>query len=88
MTDHRDRQSRGRPIDTSNHTWVEYADRWTSDGNGKRAAGLLCLIEIAKLNGIDPEARLGNVLTRTADHPVNRIDEPLPWNCQVTPKTA
>jgi hypothetical protein len=38
------------------------------------------LIETAKLNGLDPEACLQDMLTRIADHPVNRIVELLPWN--------
>ena len=38
------------------------------------------LIETAKLNGVDPQAWLTNVLRRIADHKINRINELLPWN--------
>lgn len=51
-----------------------------SDAGGERAAAIYSLVETAKLNGIDPEAYLRDVLGRIADHPVNRIDELLPWN--------
>lgn len=47
---------------------------------GERAASMYCLIGSAKLNGIDPEAYLRTVLTRIAEHPINRIDELLPWS--------
>jgi hypothetical protein len=46
-----------------------------SDRGGERAATFYSLIGTAKLNGLDPEAHLRQVLTRIADHPVNRIEE-------------
>ena len=51
-----------------------------SDAGGERAAMLYSLINTAKLNGRDPEAYLTHVLSTIADHPVNRVDELLPWN--------
>jgi hypothetical protein len=38
------------------------------------------LIATAKLNNIDPQAWLADVLRRIADHPARRLHEPLPWN--------
>jgi hypothetical protein len=51
-----------------------------SDAGGERAAAMYTLIGSAKLNGIDPEAYLSEVLRRIADHPIKRIEELLPWN--------
>jgi transposase len=51
-----------------------------SDAGGERAAAVYSLIGTAKLNGINPEKYLCDVLSRIADHPINRIGELLPWN--------
>ena len=55
---------------------------WTfcgSDRGGQRAAAMYTLIATAKLNDIDPEAWLADVLRRISDHPVSRLHELLPW---------
>jgi transposase len=51
-----------------------------SDSGGELAAAMYSLIGSARMNGIDPEAYLRYVFTYIADHPVNRVDELLPWN--------
>ena len=55
-----------------------------SDAGGERAATIYSLLGSAKLNGLDPELYLHHVLTLIADHPINRIDELLPWNVVLT----
>ena len=55
-----------------------------SDDGGERAAAIYTLTGTAKLNGLDPELYLRQVLRRIADHPVNRIAELLPWNLAPT----
>ena len=47
---------------------------------GKAASIAYTLIESAKMNGLDPQAWLTEVLHRIPDHPSNRIDQLLPWN--------
>jgi transposase len=51
-----------------------------SDRGGERAAAIYTLIGTAKLNNIDPQAWLADVLRRIADHPASRLHELLPWN--------
>jgi transposase len=58
-----------------------------SDAGGERAAILYTVLESAKLNGLDPQAWLSDVIDRMANnHPINRLSELLPWNWQ--PKIA
>jgi hypothetical protein len=58
-----------------------------SDAGGERAASMYTLIGSCKLTGIDPEAYLRHVFERIADHPINRIDELLPWNVRLPSPT-
>src|SRR5204862_4079998 len=51
-----------------------------SDRGGQRAAAMYSIIVTAKMNDVDPQAWLADVLARIAEHPVHRLDELLPWN--------
>jgi transposase len=51
-----------------------------SDRGAERAAAIATLIMTAKLNEVDPQAWLADVLARIADHPVQHLVELLPWN--------
>jgi len=53
-----------------------------SDRGGQRAAAMYSLIVTAKLNDVDPQAWLADVLDRIAEHPASKLDELLPWNWQ------
>jgi hypothetical protein len=53
-----------------------------SDRGGQRAAALYNLIVTAKLNDVDPQAWLADILGRIAGHSAHRIDDLLPWNWQ------
>jgi transposase len=59
-----------------------------SDRGGERAATIYTLIETAKLNGVDPQAWLANVLACIANHPASRLDELLPWHWKRTAAQA
>jgi transposase len=63
-----------RPLAVGRHNWT-FAG---SDEGGRRAAAIYTLIETAKLNDVDPQAWLADVLARLQDHPAKRIAELLP----------
>jgi len=65
-----------RPMTLGRKNWL-FAG---SDAGGERAAAIYTLTETAKLNGLDPEDYLCQVLDRIAEHPVKRVHELLPWN--------
>ena len=65
-----------RPMTLGRKNWL-FAG---SDAGGERAAAIYSLTETAKLNGLDPQDYLRQVLARIADHPVQRVHELLPWN--------
>ena len=51
----------------------------SGEGGGKAAAIIYTLIETAKLNNVDPQAWLTWVLSKIADHKINKLDELMPW---------
>jgi transposase len=59
-----------------------------SDRGGQRAAAMYSVIITAKMNDVDPQAWLADVLARIAEHPVHRLDELLPWNWRSPGETA
>jgi transposase len=65
-----------RPLALGRKNWL-FAG---SDTGGERAAMMYTIIETARLNGLDPEAYLRNVIGRIADHPMKRLGDLLPWN--------
>jgi len=72
---------KGRPLTLGRKNYL-FAG---SDEGGRRAAIMYTLIETARFNDGDPEAWLADVIARIADHPINRIDELLPWNVAAAP---
>ena len=69
-----------RPLALGRKNWL-FAG---SDNGGRRAATIYTITQTAILNGHDPEAYLADILARIADHPINRIDELLPWRWRPT----
>jgi hypothetical protein len=56
-----------------------------SKAGGERAAAIYSVIETAKLNGIEPQAYIADVIEKIASHwPASRWDELMPWNWQPT----
>ena len=73
-----------RAIAVGRHNWT-FAG---SDEGGRRAAAIYTLIATAKLNDVDPQAWLADVLARLPDHPAKRIHELLPWNWHAEHRAA
>ena len=71
-----------RPIGIGRKNWL-FAG---ADTGAETLARAMTIIETAKLNGLDPQAYLADILDRIHDHMVNRRDELLPWNW--VPQTA
>ncbi len=67
-----------RPLKLGAKNWL-FAG---SDSGGRRAALFYTLVRTAVLNGLEPEAYLRDVITRIANHPINRLPQLLPWNWQ------
>jgi hypothetical protein len=59
-----------------------------SDRAGERAAVIYSLIGTAKLNRVDPQAWLADVLVRINDHPARHLADLLPWNWHPRPVPA
>jgi transposase len=65
-----------RPIGIGRKNWL-FAG---ADTGAETLARAMTIIESAKMNGLDPQAYLADVLDRIHDHKINRLDELLPWN--------
>ncbi len=68
-----------RPIGIGRKNWL-FAG---SDSGGETLARAMTLIETAKMNGLDPQAWLADILDRIHDHKINRLDELLPWQWRI-----
>ena len=65
-----------RPICLGKKNWL-FAG---AEAGAETLARAMTLIESAKMNGLDPQAYIADLLERIHDHKINRIDELLPWN--------
>ena len=65
-----------RPIGIGRKNWL-FAG---ADTGAETLARAMTIIETAKMNGLDPQAYLADILDRINDHKINRLDELLPWN--------
>ena len=65
-----------RPIGIGRKNWL-FAG---ADTGAETLARAMTIIETAKLNGLNPQAYLADILDRIHDHKINRLDELLPWN--------
>lgn len=70
-----------RPIGIGRKNWL-FAG---ADTGAETLARAMTVIETVKMNGLDPQAYLANVLDRIHDHKINRLDELLPWNWEPMP---
>lgn len=73
-----------RPIGIGRKNWLFVG----ADTGGETLARAMTLIETAKMNGLDPQAYLADVLDRIHDHKINRLDELLPWNWSTERRNA
>ena len=67
-----------RPAALGRKNWLFFG----ADAGGERAAAFYTLVRTARLNGVEPEAWLTDVIARIGSHPINRLAELLPWNWQ------
>ena len=69
--------------DTNHLPWEERTTcSWARRPAERPPAIAYTLTETAKMNGLDPQAWLTEILHRIPEHPSNRIDQLLPWNCK------
>jgi len=66
------------PLAIGRKNWM-----FAGSDSGERAATMYTIIETAKLNGLDSEGYLRDIIARIADHPAKRIKELLPWNVKL-----